>query len=236
MRSTPTRSRSAPLRRASPAGSARRAGGPPPARHAPSARVRASCAGASRDSVAAPARTACSWRSRARVAASVHRAWAGEGVRARDGALTRLFLESVQTSYAQRAGAPGNKTGAFNVLQRASSDVRIHPHLHALVLAGVYREAGQLARVARDGSPAAAPGGRSARACGPADGAVPPAPGHARGRTWEVERRRCRCRGPARGVRCLGPDAARGPLMASGPPSPCASCNPGGPCRSSRGP
>lgn len=58
------------------------------------------------------------------------------------GALTRIFLESVQTFYAKRADAPGGKTGAFTVIQRTSSDVRLHPHLHALVLDGVYREEG----------------------------------------------------------------------------------------------
>ena len=58
------------------------------------------------------------------------------------GALTRIFLESVQTFYARRADAPGGKTGAFTVVQRASSDVRRNPHLHALVLDGVYREEG----------------------------------------------------------------------------------------------
>ncbi len=56
------------------------------------------------------------------------------------GALTRIFLESVQTFYAKRADAPGGKTGAFTVIQRTSSDVRLHPHLHTLVLDGVYRD------------------------------------------------------------------------------------------------
>jgi len=58
------------------------------------------------------------------------------------GALTRIFLESVQAFYAKRADAPDGKTGAFTVIQRTSSDVRLHPHLHALVLDGVYREEG----------------------------------------------------------------------------------------------
>ena len=58
------------------------------------------------------------------------------------GALTRIFLESVQTFYAKRADAPDGKTGAFSVIQRTSSDVRLHPHLHVLVLDGVYREEG----------------------------------------------------------------------------------------------
>lgn len=58
------------------------------------------------------------------------------------GALTRIFLETVQTFYVKRADAPDGKTGAFTVLQRTSSDFRLHPHLHALVLDGVSREEG----------------------------------------------------------------------------------------------
>jgi hypothetical protein len=56
------------------------------------------------------------------------------------GALTRIFLESVQTFYAKRADAPGGRAGAFTVIQRTSSDVRLPPHLHALVLDDVYRD------------------------------------------------------------------------------------------------
>ena len=57
------------------------------------------------------------------------------------GALTRIFIESVQAFYAKR-GAPGGKTGAVTVVQRTSSNLRLNPHLHAVFLDGVYREEG----------------------------------------------------------------------------------------------
>ena len=98
------------------------------------------------------------------------------------GALTRIFLESVQTFYAKRADAPDGKTGAFTVIQRASSDVRLHPHLHALVLDGVYREAGRRARVVADEALADAADRRGARARGAADGAASTPTAPARGR------------------------------------------------------
>lgn len=60
------------------------------------------------------------------------------------GALTRLFVETVQTFYAVRAarrdGALGGKTGAVPVVQRTSSDLRLNPHLHVVFLDGVYRD------------------------------------------------------------------------------------------------
>ena len=65
---------------------------------------------------------------------------------ARDGALlsdlTRLFVETVLAFYARRDGARGAKTGAVTVVQRASSDLRLNPHLHVLFLDGAYHEAG----------------------------------------------------------------------------------------------
>ena len=57
------------------------------------------------------------------------------------GALTRIFVESVQRFYAGR-GAPGGKTGAVTAVQRTSSDLRLNPHLHTVFLDGVYREDG----------------------------------------------------------------------------------------------
>ncbi len=48
------------------------------------------------------------------------------------GKLTRIFVETVQTFYAERAareGALGAKTGAVTVVQRTSSDLRLNPHL-----------------------------------------------------------------------------------------------------------
>jgi hypothetical protein len=68
---------------------------------------------------------------------------------AQDGALlgdlTRIFLESVQTFYAERAamgGALGAKTGAVTVVQRTSSDLKLNPHLHSVFLDGAYHEEG----------------------------------------------------------------------------------------------
>ena len=68
---------------------------------------------------------------------------------AQDGALlgdlTRIFLESVQTFYAERAaagGAPFAKTGVVTVVQRTSSDLKRSPHLHSVFLDGAYHEGG----------------------------------------------------------------------------------------------
>ena len=65
---------------------------------------------------------------------------------ARDGALlsdlTRLFVDTLLAFYARRDGARGAKTGAVTVVQRASSDLRLNPHLHVLFLDGAYHEAG----------------------------------------------------------------------------------------------
>jgi hypothetical protein len=61
------------------------------------------------------------------------------------GALTRIFVESVERLYTGRAtdlGAATAKTGAVTVVQRTSSDMRLNPHLHVLFLDGVYRERG----------------------------------------------------------------------------------------------
>ena len=69
--------------------------------------------------------------------------------RAQDGALfgklTRIFVETVQTFYAERAaweGALGAKTGAVTVEQRTSSDLRLNPHLHMVALDGAWHEQG----------------------------------------------------------------------------------------------
>ena len=66
---------------------------------------------------------------------------------ARDGALlgslTRIFEETVQEFYARRArqeGHLGAKTGSVTVLQRASSDMRLNPHVHAVFLDGAWHE------------------------------------------------------------------------------------------------
>lgn len=51
-------------------------------------------------------------------------------------AVTRLFVETVQRFYAEKAGADGAKTGAVTVVQRTSSDLRLNPHLHVVLLDG----------------------------------------------------------------------------------------------------
>jgi hypothetical protein len=64
------------------------------------------------------------------------------------GRLTRIFVETVHTFYAARAareGALGAKTGAVTAVQRTSSDMRLNPHLHAVVLDGAwYEQCGEL--------------------------------------------------------------------------------------------
>ena len=59
--------------------------------------------------------------------------------------LTRIVVDVVQGFYAQRAakqGAGGAKTGAITVVQRTSSDLRLNPHLHLVLLDGTYGERG----------------------------------------------------------------------------------------------
>jgi hypothetical protein len=61
------------------------------------------------------------------------------------GRLTRIFEETVQTFYVERAakdGISGAKTGSVTVLQRTSSDLRLNPHLHLVALDGAYHEQG----------------------------------------------------------------------------------------------
>ena len=48
------------------------------------------------------------------------------------GALSRLFVSTVQGFY-------GGKTGAMTVVQRTSSDLRLNPHLHVVFLDGSYQ-------------------------------------------------------------------------------------------------
>ena len=59
------------------------------------------------------------------------------------GRLTRIVMETVLGFYAARAAqedGPGAKTGAVGVAQRTSSDLRLNPHLHMVVLDGTWRE------------------------------------------------------------------------------------------------
>jgi len=61
------------------------------------------------------------------------------------GRLTRLVVETVLAFYAARAadqGGPGAKSGAVTVVQRTSSDLRLNPHLHLVVLDGAWHEDG----------------------------------------------------------------------------------------------
>jgi len=61
------------------------------------------------------------------------------------GRLTRIFEETVQMFYAERAakdGISGAKTGSVTVVQRTSSDLRLNPHLHLVALDGAYHEQG----------------------------------------------------------------------------------------------
>ena len=59
------------------------------------------------------------------------------------GRLTRIVVETVLAFYAARAAqedGPGAKTGAVSVVQRTSSDLRLNPYLHIVVLDGTWRE------------------------------------------------------------------------------------------------
>ena len=61
------------------------------------------------------------------------------------GRLTRLVVETVLAFYAARAaeqGGRGAKSGAVTVVQRTSSDLRLNPHLHLVVLDGAWHEDG----------------------------------------------------------------------------------------------
>ena len=85
-------------------------------------------------------------RPRGRAGAPWRRRLAQDGVLL--GKLTRIFVETMHRFYAARAardGAPGAKTGSVTALQRTSSDLRLNPHLHVVVLDGAwYEEGGEL--------------------------------------------------------------------------------------------
>jgi hypothetical protein len=65
------------------------------------------------------------------------------------GRLTRIVVETVLTFHAARAaqeGRLGAKSGAVTVVRRTSSDLRLNPHLHLVVLDGAwYEDGGELA-------------------------------------------------------------------------------------------
>ncbi|AUX38795.1 uncharacterized protein SOCE26_001730 [Sorangium cellulosum] len=62
------------------------------------------------------------------------------------GVLTRLFVESVERFYEERAARRGAcgavKSGAVTAVQRTSGDMRLNPHLHVVFLDGAYHEDG----------------------------------------------------------------------------------------------
>jgi hypothetical protein len=69
---------------------------------------------------------------------------------ARLGSLTRIFEQTVPGFYARRAheeGQLGAKPGSVSVLQRASSDLRLNPHVHAVLLDGAWYEQEGLVRI-----------------------------------------------------------------------------------------
>lgn len=62
------------------------------------------------------------------------------------GRLTQIFVDTVQAFYVHRAakaGAIGAKTDAVTAVQRASSDMRLNPHLHTIALDGAWSEQGK---------------------------------------------------------------------------------------------
>ncbi|MGK3966783.1 transposase [Sorangium sp. So ce118] len=62
------------------------------------------------------------------------------------GVLTRIFVESVERFYEERAARRGAcgavKSGAVTAVQRTSGDMRLNPHLHVVFLDGGYHEDG----------------------------------------------------------------------------------------------
>ena len=57
------------------------------------------------------------------------------------GQVLRIFIDTVAANYRKRLadrGLPGGKHGAVAVIQRANSDLRCNPHVHAIFLDGLY--------------------------------------------------------------------------------------------------
>jgi hypothetical protein len=57
------------------------------------------------------------------------------------GQVVRIFIDTVAANYRKRLverGIPGGKHGAVAVIQRANSDLRCNPHVHAVFLDGLY--------------------------------------------------------------------------------------------------
>ena len=97
------------------------------------------------------------------------------------GRLARMAVETVLTFYAARAaqeGGLGPKSGAVTVVQRTSSDLRLNPHLHLIVLDGTWCEQGGELAWEGLGHLGTQRSGRGAGARGPAHGEAP-SPGRA---------------------------------------------------------
>jgi len=57
------------------------------------------------------------------------------------GEVLRIFIDTVAAHYRRclaERGIPGGKHGAVAVIQRANSDLRCNPHVHAIFLDGLY--------------------------------------------------------------------------------------------------
>jgi hypothetical protein len=57
------------------------------------------------------------------------------------GQVVRIFTDTVAGWYRRRhvdRGLPAGETGAVTVIQRANSDLRLNPHLHTIILDGLY--------------------------------------------------------------------------------------------------
>jgi hypothetical protein len=68
------------------------------------------------------------------------------------GQVVRIFVDTVDGWYRRRhveRGLPPGETGAVAVIQRANSDLRLNPHIHAVCLDGVYSADREGARNAR---------------------------------------------------------------------------------------
>jgi len=61
------------------------------------------------------------------------------------GAVVRKFADAVRAFYRRRLGEEvgvRGQSGAVLVVQRTSSDLRLNPHVHAVLLDGVFHEVG----------------------------------------------------------------------------------------------
>ena len=112
------------------------------------------------------------------------------------GAVTRIFVSTVLGFYRERLrkeGVTGGQSGAVVVVQRTSSDLKLHPHLHVLFLDGAYAESGVGRLLHGAATPLDPRGGRGPGARGGPHRQAPAparAPRGARGRGRRRRRRR----------------------------------------------